>query len=240
MTVEQAFDQSAHHYDRWIELALPCYGDVFSISRSLIPFAPEAPIRVLDLGAGSGLFSKHVLENFPRATFVLYDLAPKMLALAEERFRDRREQFEIIVGDYREISYDRAFEVAISSLSIHHLTDEDKAALFRRVHAALKPGGVFVNIDQIRGETENIRQFYWDRWLTHVRQQGAAEEQIQESIHRRKTYDRDATLADQLRWLREAGFSHVDCIYKHTFIGVLFAMRDARSAQKVGTTEEVR
>ena len=66
---------------------------------------------------------------------------------------------------------------------------------------------------------------YWYGWLEKVRSAGADEAQVQESIRRRRKLDKDATLSDQLRWLADAGFTDVDCIYKHYFIGVLYGRK---------------
>jgi tRNA (cmo5U34)-methyltransferase len=61
--------------------------------------------------------------------------------------------------------------------------------------------------------------------MKHVRQSGASEEQIQASIRRRTEFDKDALLADQITWLKEAGFSTVDCVYKNYFLGVFLAIK---------------
>jgi tRNA (cmo5U34)-methyltransferase len=67
---------------------------------------------------------------------------------------------------------------------------------------------------------------YWNHWLTQVREKEPSEKNIQESINRRTAYDRDAPLADQLRWLEETGFTNVDCVYKNYFVGVFLAMKE--------------
>lgn len=225
MTIDKAFDQTVAYYDDWMRRALPSYHDLFGVATRVMPFETDAPIRVLDLGAGTGLFSEHVLGRYPNGTFVLYDLAAKMLAVAKERFDRHREQFEFVIEDYRELQAVDSFDLVISSLSIHHLTHEDKRALFHQIYGALKDGGAFVHIDQVRGETPYLQRLYWEMWLQKVRESGAPEEQIQESIGRRQTYDIDALLADQIQWLKEAGFANVDCVYKHTFVGVFLAMK---------------
>ncbi|MBN1267762.1 MAG: class I SAM-dependent methyltransferase [Anaerolineales bacterium] len=205
--------------------ALPNYADIFNTAVSLIPFDTSKEIDVLDLGAGTGLFSKHVLDKYLRANFVLYDVAEKMLEVAQERFRQQPRQFKVIVGDYRELQVNQEFDLVISSLSIHHLTDEEKARLFCSVYDLLRKDGVFINIDQIRGETAYLRDLYWENWLARVRRVEASEERIQESINRRTKYDRDAPLWHQLQWLKEAGFVNVDCVYKNYFVGVFFASK---------------
>jgi len=223
--IGQTFDESVEYYDEWVKIALPCYDEIFSIAKELIPFATDARIEVLDLGAGTGLFSMHVLQKYPNAAFVLYDVAPKMLDIARERFRESPSQFQYIVDDYRYFQSSKRFDIVVSSLSIHHLTDSEKKALFKRAYTALSNKGVFINIDQIRGPTPSLQELYWTKWLEKVREKGAAEEKISESIQRRRTYDKDALLTEQLQWLKDAGFANVDCIYKNYFIGVFVATK---------------
>jgi tRNA (cmo5U34)-methyltransferase len=225
MTIDKAFDQTVAYYDDWMRRALPSYRDLFGVASGVMPFETDVPIRGLDLGAGTGLFSEHVLAKYPNATFVLYDLAAKMLDVARDRFNGRGDQFEFVIKEYRELQAADTYDLVISSLSIHHLTHEDKRALFHQIYGALKDGGAFVHVDQVKGETTYLQDLYWDLWLQKVRESGAPEEQIQESIDRRQTYDIDAPMADQIRWLKQAGFSNVDCVYKHTFVGVFLAMK---------------
>jgi tRNA (cmo5U34)-methyltransferase len=225
MTIDQAFDRTVAYYDDWMQKALPGYDDLFAVATAVMPFAGDAPIRVLDLGAGTGLFSQHVLQKHPNATFVLTDVAAKMLGVAEQRFADQAGRFEFTVGDYRDLQTSADFDLVISSLSIHHLSDEEKKRLCQQVYAALRKDGAFVNVDQIKGETDYLQDLYWNLWLQHVRASDAPEERIQESVERRTTYDQDAFLTDQLQWLREAGFVNVDCVYRHTFVGVFLAMK---------------
>jgi tRNA (cmo5U34)-methyltransferase len=225
VTIGQTFDESVDYYDEWVKIALPCYDEIFSVAKELIPFTPDARIEVLDLGAGTGLFSMHVLQKHPNASFVLYDVAPKMLDLARERFKQSPSRFQFIVDDYRYLRSSQRFDLVVSSLSIHHLTDSEKKNLFQRIYAALRNEGVFINVDQIRGPTPPLQELYWTKWLEMVREQGAAEEKISESIQRRMRYDKDALLTEQLQWLKDAGFSNVDCVYKNYFIGVFVATK---------------
>ena len=225
MTIEQAFNASIEYYDDWMRKALPNYDDIFGTAKDLLTFAPETQIDVLDLGAGTGLFSKHVMEKHPKARFVLYDLADRMLEMARNRFRQRLDQFEFVVGDYRALQLSRQFDLVISSLSIHHLADDDKQTLFHTIYDVLRKPGLFINIDQIRGETTYLQDMYWKHWLEQVRRVEPSEERIQASIERRTTYDRDTLLSEQLQWLKDAGFANVDCVYKNYFVGVFLAMK---------------
>jgi len=224
-TIAQAFDASVDYYDDWMRVALPSYDGIFAAALEQIPFEKDASIRVLDLGAGTGLFSWHVLEEYPAAIFTLCDLAPKMLEIARQRFAPYPGQFTYLIDDYRQIVTEQKFDLVISSLSIHHLSDDDKRALFARIHSLLEDDGLFINVDQVWGPTEYWQSRYWDQWLERVRQSGASDEQVAASVQRRKEYDRESSLIEQLQWLGQAGFSQVDCVYKHAFIGVFCAFK---------------
>jgi len=225
MTIDAAFNATVAYYDDWMTKALPNYSDLFGSAMALLPFKPEAALEVLDLGAGTGLFSKHVLGKYPHARFVLVDLADKMLDVARQRFGDGSDQFQYVVADYRTLEGQAQYDLVISSLSIHHLEDADKQALFGSIFTVLRKGGIFINVDQIRGETPYIQKLYWDHYLEQVHAAGFTEERIQESIDRRTNYDKEALLEEQLAWLKNSGFQNVDCVYKNFFVGVFLGMK---------------
>ena len=98
MTIDAAFNASVAYYDEWMIKALPNYADIFGSALALLPFEPQAALDVLDLGAGTGLFSKHVLGKYPHANFVLVDLAEKMLGVARQRFGEALETIPVRTG----------------------------------------------------------------------------------------------------------------------------------------------
>ena len=225
--MEFGFRELANYYDKWIQKALPCFKDVFSIATEIITFSKNNNIKVLDLGAGTGIFSNFIFKKFINANFILYDVADKMLKIAKQRFKNNLDQFQFIVDDYRNLKTKNLgkFDLIISSLSIHHLKNSEKKNLFKDIFEVLKKNGIFLNIDQIKGETDCLQKIYWDKWLKKTRKNGGNETQIKSSIKRREDYDKDALLFNQIKWLKKAGFSDVDCVYKNYFIGLFFATK---------------
>src|SRR5215831_15892410 len=197
------FDKSAQTYDRARRQLVPCFNDFYEALLSAIP--NHAELRVLDLGAGTGLLSLFVSQRFPQAKITLLDISEAMLAKARERFTDQPERFAFLVADYSQVPLAGRFEVIVSALSIHHLSNEYKVALFGQIYEALIGGGFFINADQVAGYTQKIEKCYQKAWLQQVRKRGVSDEDLAVALERMKE-DKAATLESQLRWLEEAGF----------------------------------
>ena len=116
----------------------------------------------------------------------------------------------------------------MSSLSIHHLFDEEKQQLFRELADHLEPGGALLVADIIKPATQQIADLFAQQYDHIVRKQSllirgdlSGFEQFQQlkwnyflyDYHADDTNDHPSCLSDQLRWLREAGFSVADCFW---------------------------
>ena len=72
---------------------------------------------------------------------------------------------------------------------------------------------MFVNAEQVLGETPQIEDAYQQSWLAQARASGVSAEDLDAAVDRMRA-DRTATLDEQLGWLRAAGFRDVGCAYR--------------------------
>lgn len=222
--LKKAFDQAARDYDRTRRRLIPCFDEFYRAAIDSIPFGRADPIRVLDLGAGTGFLSFFVASAFPNAKVTLVDVSDEMLARARERLEAGGERFRFVAADYAEAPIEGKYDAAMSALSIHHLPDSKKRGLFARLYDALESGGIFVNADQVSGETESIERHNHEMWLARVRELGVDEKDFAAALERMK-FDRTATLDDQMKWLRERGFREVTCAYKNLIFAVYSGLK---------------
>jgi tRNA (cmo5U34)-methyltransferase len=190
---------------------------------SLLPFDRDLPLRVVDLGGGSGEFAAQVLEEFPNSTAVIHDFSAPMLMAARERLAEFRPRVDFQISDLRERGWSGSlsgpFDAVISAIAIHNLWDPAAIrAVYEEVFTIVSPGGVFLNLDYIFPRSALLSGLYARVTATPA---GSSP-----SSRPRDGVD-DATLESQLRWLREAGFAAVDCVNKDLSEVLLCALRES-------------
>ncbi len=219
-TTQTIFDITAPTYDADRAKLIPCY-DAFH--RRATDLIPAGATHILDLGAGTGILTTFVRSWYPAAHIHLMDFSAPMIDLARKRLvADTNVSFE--VADYTTAPLGENYDAIVSALSIHHLEHPAKKALFAKIFAALRPGGVFVNAEQVAGPTPALDAVYKSLWLQQVREAGATPQQIADSLYRQQD-DRCASVEDQLHWMREAGFTDADCWLKDNRFAVLAGTR---------------
>ncbi len=216
------FAEHAPEYDALRHRLVPGLDDFYATAADLVGLRDGPVNRVLDLGAGTGMLSAHVLARHPDAQLVLLDGAAPMLAQARTLLAQH--DVTLVVADLRDRLPEGPFDAVVSALAIHHLDDGAKRDLTARVLAALRPGGVFVNAEQVRGATEWLEERQLEAWLRACRREGASEDELVATLQRMSA-DLHTDVEVQLRWMRESGFVDVDCFYRRWRFAVLAGWR---------------
>jgi tRNA (cmo5U34)-methyltransferase len=225
--VEAVFTRTAATYDEARAKLIPCYSDFYGTAVKLLPFSTAEPVHILDLGAGTGILSAWIRQRFPVAELRLVDFSEAMLSQARERLGGEHVEFEL--SDFTRDPLHGPCDAIVSALAIHHLPDEAKRKLFFSVFSALRPGGVFVNAEQVAGPTPELTARYHALWLEESRACGASEQMIAEAEMRMRQ-DRCASVEDYLWWMRGAGFRNADCWFKHGQFAVMAGTREEKEA----------
>lgn len=222
-----AMDFDATKYNRFRRTFIPCFDELYSTAISAIAYDRTTPLKVLDLGAGTGIFSGMVQKAFPNAELTLVDQLPDMLDHAQTLFQHMGKTPTILVKDYRELDFTDTYDLIVSALSIHHLTGDEKQNLYHRIYQALNPNGMFLNLDEVLGETPEIEQRYRQHWVHEVQKRGAADEQISSAQDHARQFDHPSTLSNHLAWLKAKGFQRVTCWYQNFSFAVVSGIRRA-------------
>lgn len=161
----------------------------------LIPAQAET---LLDLGCGTGLALDEIFRLHPDIRVTGIDLAPGMLARLREKHPERK--LTLTVGDYLTVPLAPcAFDVAVAFETLHHFPPETKLGLFRRIFAALRPGGMLLEGDYI-AESDEMETYLFQELARRRARQHVPEGTF---VH----FDTPLTLAHELSLLSQAGFT---------------------------------
>jgi SAM-dependent methyltransferase len=114
--------------------------DVAEVEGALAAFRPRG--SVLEVAAGTGLWTRHLARTAPR--LVAVDASPETLALNRARVG---EEVTYVVADVFEWEPQDRFDVVFFSFWLSHVPEERFAAFWRLVRRALPPGGRVFLVD---------------------------------------------------------------------------------------------
>lgn len=118
---------------------------------------------VLDAGCGSGRVTRLLAERLPRGRVIGVDGSPSMIAEARAALESYGNRVELFESDLLELQLAEPVDAVFSNATFHWIDDHER--LFRRLRAALVPGGPLVaqcggegNVDEWRRATEAVAE----------------------------------------------------------------------------------
>lgn len=106
------------------------------------------PWKVLDIAAGHGLFGIGVAKQNPNAHIVAVDWAA-VLEVAKENAAKAgvSDRYSSIPGSAFDVNFGGDYDVTLLTNFLHHFNNETCEVLLRKIHAAMKPGGVVATLE---------------------------------------------------------------------------------------------
>jgi tRNA (cmo5U34)-methyltransferase len=220
--------ERAQKYEQRADLVLPKRQEMLSLIAQLIPFQRDKPLRILDLGTGTGVPTQRVLQDFPRASVVCVDKSAEMLEIGCAKMAEYGDRVSFVQADLEDPTWNKGLpnksDAIVSALAFNLLTDGAKQRLFAQCYEMLEPRGCLVFSDRLRAADEAVDRFYLDQWMDFIVRQArevlGKEVTLETVTARQRSLDeaagvKSATLEDILAWLKQAGFAQAECYWKH-------------------------
>lgn len=196
--MDDFFAARLNGYDEHMRTNIERGSGFYAYTASLLP--RDAGSEVLDLGCGTGLELEEYFSLNPEAKATGIDLSEAMLDTMKSKFPQK--DLTLICASYFDTPLETGrYDAAVSVESLHHFPAEMKAALYGKLHAALKFGGVFVLTDYF-AESAELETEYFRNLAELKKEQGLPDNVF---YH----YDTPLLVEHEMEILREAGFRNV-------------------------------
>ena len=201
--------------------AIPLAAEQIDVMVRLAAAGGHPVRRFLDLGCGDGVLSAALLKRFPDAEGVLVDFSAPMLEAAGKRLAGRAVRFvnaDYGVPAWKDAAGTGLYDAIVSGYSIHHQPDERKREVYAEIFHLLSAGGVFVNVEHVSSPSPWLTAINDDMFVDslHAHHRGQSREEVARMYYQRpdKAANILAPVETQCAWLREIGFTDVDCFLK--------------------------
>ncbi|HSP55673.1 MAG TPA: class I SAM-dependent methyltransferase [Dehalococcoidia bacterium] len=150
--------RTIRHWAPFYEAAgwLMSFGQLPAIRRQSLAVADlQSGERVLDVGCGPGSLTIPAARSLGKGAKVAgIDASPEMIEVATGKAKKQGLEIDFRVAPVEALPFeDGEFDVVLSSLMLHHLPDDVKAAGLREIVRVLKPGGRLIAIDLTGGHS---------------------------------------------------------------------------------------
>lgn len=187
---------------------------------------PQRPLTIFEIGCGTGITSRYLLDAQPEATVVAVDNAPSMIQQAASFLDASIEsgQLRLIESDALSVLKtldDHSIDVVASAYAIHNFLHGYRRRVHEEIFRVLRPGGVLVNGDRFGIDDEKthlltiqaeVKEYFrvfreadrldlLEQWMVHLLSDESAEHAMR--------------LAPMLELMATIGF--VDCTVHERF-----------------------
>jgi SAM-dependent methyltransferase len=165
--------------ERWDKMQqgyLPWREHSYKIMFDAIEFWLPDNFVALDLACGPGSISSRLLNRFSGAQSIGVDFDSVLLAIGQNTIDFGNDRMTWVKADIRDEAWAQSLpvgkvDVILSSTALHWLAPNELIALYMQLGDLLRPGGLFLNADEMRPSSSQFWPFFhnWSRqaWVSY-------------------------------------------------------------------------
>jgi tRNA (cmo5U34)-methyltransferase len=138
--------------------------EIFRLIAKTLSDDLQAPLKILDLGAGYGALTQFLLTHFPNASALCQDGSEEMAKLGRQRMQHLTGRFDYVLCDFSEPGWHQktkgSFDAVVSAIAIHNVRSaEIIKSIYEEAFLLVKTAGCFLNFDRMTPSKED--QLAW-------------------------------------------------------------------------------
>ena len=222
LTTEEFFDSITNEYDHLIDRGVPRHAEMLEMILAYLPERKDS-LSILELGCGTGKLTRKILSRFPKAKLEIVDISLEMLKATEKSITNNS-NIKYIQSDFKNLDLDaNKYDLILSSISIHHLVDDEKEKFVKKLFRWLKPKGTLCFGDQFKGVKDEYYKKHIDLWKQYADRNNIEKEIWEKWMKHQDESDYHCATGNYYIWLTNAGFKNIDCLWRYALWAVLIA-----------------
>lgn len=146
------FNLRADGYEDHMKNTVKSFDKYYELISHPMKYTKER-ISILDLGCGTGLEIEYILKKAPNAEITCIDLSKGMLNILEKKYKDNKNQINIINESYLEYPFNKCkYDYIFSVMTMHHFLYDEKLNLYKKIKQSLKTNGMYIEGDYVVDE----------------------------------------------------------------------------------------
>ena len=224
-TIKKDFSKRSIIYDDYIVKVVPHHREMLEALVSSIPFSTVEPIKIVELGCGTGMATYNIIKRYPNASLKCIDMSPDMLNLAKKKL-EAFSNIEFELADYTKCKLEGKYDAVVSFLSLMYLAnDETRKSVFRKAYDVLTPRGIFVSGESNVSRNKHFQEICTEKWIEHMRKSYSDDFIKTEVLEKAKKHGSASVLTDEIQYLEDVGFKQVDVFWKYYGFSVYGAIK---------------
>src|SRR3989344_139892 len=131
-------------------------------------------IKIIEFGAGTGRFTKFLLEILPKANITLVE-PDKLCCVRLEKLKRKYHQIKIIQSSVETFTSAKLYDVVVMAAAFHHIRFEAKSIALKNINALLGEKGIFLCGDiflakySTLAERKRVLRKSIDKWVKEAK-----------------------------------------------------------------------
>jgi tRNA (cmo5U34)-methyltransferase len=216
-------DAVAAVFPDMIKRSVPGYPAIINMIRLLAEQYAQPGSVLMDLGCSLGASTAALASGGAGrgCRVVGIDNAAAMLSRAQAMLASQHPDIQWSCQDVRAASIEDA-SVVVLNFTLQFLPPADRLALLKRIHAGLRPGGILILSEKIRGEDRLADELLTEMHHAFKRANGYSQLEISRKRTALENVLVPETLDAHRQRLRQAGFGRVDLWFQcFNFVSVV-------------------
>lgn len=224
-----SFDKSVVEvFPDMIQRSVPGYTTIISTIGEIAKRFFQPNSRVYDLGCSLGAATSSIRRGLdtPDGKIIAVDNSPDMVERCKIHVAAFKSQLpvEVVLGDINAIDIRNA-SVVVLNFTLQFIPPEQRQNLIDKIYAGLNPGGVLILSEKIKADNTKSDEVLIDLHHHFKRVNGYSELEISQKRTALENVMKPSTLAENHRYMDNAGFSYSQTWYQCFNFCSMFAVK---------------